>query len=395
MTSPAGGHTMRLHKLLVSTGVFLAAFSVAQADSDFDEIDSNPRDGVITASEWDAALAKPAKPKFPPAVAAAPSVPPSTAPENAEKSPGLIPWLERHVLIRKSFFNDKSINDPAKINWTKSKGEDAFYNLDLAILWKDFVASRRIAESKTFEVYFSSTPFFETHISNQADTHEEVRSQDALLWGVPFTFNFLPRDPPVSIADIEAGRVDPPKHFVEGHSFSIIPQYRMDRLNDIRAFEVAAAYTPLTVPALNIGVSNQLFGLAWLQFRWRPFLGFEVGRYLDGNELVTPNEPEDYSRFFARVHAELEIIGRLALVTDYTWRKDLRKPNQDHHYSEISLVVALDQDREVTTLDGAGKVKEQETVPAHFSVGITWKRGEDAPIFKDTDLFTAWLGTKF
>lgn len=387
-----------LATILVLALVFTDARAAGATFKQFD-LDDN---GTITPDEWEKVMAQPATPKFPPAVAKPPSVPTPTTPDNVDRGQGLIPWVEKHFLIRKSFFADPGINDPAKASWTRTKGEDAFYNVDLAIMFRDLMRPLP-AEFQSYRLVVTSTPFFEAHISNRSDTHDEVLSQDSVIYGVPITFDFLPKDLGATIEEMEGGTKKPPKLFVTGHSFSLVPQYRADRLHDIRAFEVSLSYTPITVPSLCIGVDRPLFGTTWLHFRWRPFIGLEVGRYDDGNELLVPAAPDDYTRFFTRIHAELDLGERLAMVADYNWRRDLRSPDRDYHYSEISLVLGLDGYRQVQELDGAGRpvvdektrVLSRPTLTPHFSVGVTWKRGEDAPTFKDVDLLTAWIGMKF
>ncbi len=341
---------------------------------DFADFDTN-HDGVISKQEFAAHTATEAKTK----PASGKSEVAVEKPAKKEKG-GLVGWLERDFEIRESLYTpggelDPSIN-PAKLSWTKARHQDAFYQLDAAVLWKPSFLSGGTTIGGSALGWFLQ-PSFEAHVST-----EPTSSQNQLTYRVPLTLNYIPGGREI-LAGMDDPNAVPKKRFITVHTLMVSPTYQTDRHNDTRAMEAEIFYTP-TIPSLAIGVRQPLFGSNAVQFLWRPYVGAELGDYLERDETTTLPIENSISRFVARAEGELLFGERFAITGSYVHRTEFNGEERSFNYGEVSALVILD-----TTLP------EDETEPPHFTMGLTYKRGKDAPEFEDVDAVTAWLGIRF
>jgi hypothetical protein len=294
-----------------------------------------------------------------------------------KKELGLIGWLERDFQLRQSFFTPKESVNPAKFSWSKAKGESSFYHLDAAVLWRPAFLSDGEELGNGVLSWFIQ-PSFEAHISNQKGA-----AQDQLTFRVPFTLNYVPGGASVIKGMDTPGAVPDKGHFITVHTFLVSPTYQTDRHNDTRSLTAEIFYTP-TIPDLAIGVRQPLFGTESVQLLWRPYIGLELGDYLERDATTSMAVERQVSRFVGRAEADLQFGRRFALVGSYVSRTELNGECRSFHYGEISAVLVLD-----TTLP------EDESKQPHFTTGVTYKRGKDAPKFKQADVLTAWVGVRF
>ncbi len=341
---------------------------------DFADFDTN-HDGVISKQEFAAytaaeAKAKPATGKNEVAV---------EKPAKKEKG-GLVGWLERDFEIRESLYTpggelDPSVN-PAKLSWTKARHQDSFYQLDAAVLWKPSFLSGGTTIGDSALGWFLQ-PSFEAHVST-----EPTSSQNQLTYRLPITLNYIPGGREI-LAGMDDPNAVPKKRFITVHTLMVSPTYQTDRHNDTRATEAEIFYTP-TIPSLAIGVRQPLFGSNAVQFLWRPYVGVELGDYMDRDATTSLLFEKNISRFVARAEAELLFGERFAITASCVHRTEFNGEERSFNYGEVSALLILDT-----------KLPDNEKEPPHFTMGVTYKRGKDAPEFEDVDAVTAWLGVRF
>lgn len=354
---------MRRFTTALAVAAIASSFSLVHAD-EFDRLDKN-HDGVVTREEFAA------REEIDPGrkETAAPTKNP-TSTVKTEKG-WLIRALERDFKIRKSFLSDADSADPAKLSWTKAKDSAAFYQLDLAVMWTPtFLDSQRGWPDKKVGpdlLGWTVTPSFESHIAT-----DPKASQNSLTYRIPVTLSYDINGWARDLAGVSGGQM-PPRSFVENHALIISPTYQTDRQNGTTAMEVEIFYTP-SIPDLALGVQKDL-APGWLSFRWRPFIGFELGEYT--NTGSTGNANTDIARFSAKIQAELWFGKHLALAADYVHRTEISGDQRSFNYAELSAIYLFDPSDK------------------HFSTGVTWKRGKDAPNFQDVDVLAAWFGVKF
>lgn len=284
-----------------------------------------------------------------------------------------VTWLERHVQIRGSYLNEKGSKDPAKFGLTKAENVPLYYNVDAAVTY----ISENITPGWELGGSPMSTtiePFFEAHVSNNPK-----QSQNSLTYGVPTVFR-LTSAKSENIADAFSDKqTQPTKAFVSDQAIYVMPLYQTNQEQETRAMLVSAVYTP-TIPRLYEGVALQLFNDN-LQFNWRPYGGFEFGSYFPDAE----GDSDGIARTYFKVGAELTLFERFALTAFYINRINMTGEGQStYNYFELSAILLLDR----VLASKAGQIN-------HFSVGVTWKRGEDAPDFQDINVLNGWLGVQF
>jgi hypothetical protein len=372
-----------------ATLVALLGYAAIAFASEFDEIDTN-HDGVISREEWNAWNKKTSQ-----AESVEKKAPAKTqASSHEDRSAGVIKWIERNFEIRQSFFGtgtssldtasefsglgesvvSTASSDPARVSWTKPSNGSAFYQVDAAVLWRPSLLSSGTQLPGNPIAWFVE-PTFEAHVSSQPGS-----AQNQLSYRSPITLDFYPDQN--EIAGMDNPNAVPPKRFISVHTFIISPTYQTDQDNNTRLIEGELFYTP-TIPSLAIGIRQPIFGLSKVQVRWRPYIGFELGDYLSENKSTGAASESNISRFVFRAAADLSLGDRFSLSGSYVSRIELNEGGTSFNYGEVSGQMFLDP-----TLPTNGE-------PPHFSIGITYKRGNDAPDFANVDSVNAWLGVRF
>jgi len=358
--------------------------------SEFDEIDTN-HDSVISREEWNAWKKKTSR-----ADTVGEKAPVETqVTSHEEKGLDVIKWVERNFEVRESFFGTgtSSLNtssefsglsgsvastassEPARVGWTKPTNGSAFYQVDAAVLWRpSFLSSG--TQSLGDPIAWFVEPTFEAHVSSEPGSE-----QDQLSYRSPITLDYFPGGKEV-IAGMDNPNAVPTRRFITVHTFIMSPTYQTDQDNDTRLIEGELFYTP-TIPSLAIGIRQPVFGLTKIQFRWRPYTGFELGDYLSQNKASGSPSESNISRFVFRAAADLSLGERFSLSGSYISRIELGEAGKSFNYGEVSGQMFLDP-----TLP-------MNDEPPHFSIGITYKRGYDAPDFVSVDSVNAWLGVRF
>src|SRR5262249_48213112 len=154
----------------------------------------------------------------------------------------------------------------------------------------------------------------------------------------------------------------PKKRFITVQTLIISPTYQTDRDNNTRSIEAEIFYTP-TIPCLAAGIRQPLFGLTSVQLRWRPYVGFELRDYLRRATAASSMfHHHDIARFTIRAELELALGNWFALTGSCVSRTDLGDAHDSFNYGQLSGQLFLDP---VLPTNGD---------PAHFSIGITYKR---------------------
>jgi len=289
--------------------------------------------------------------------------------------------LENSVRIRD---DSKQINgapvadEPAKLAWVKPRGENSYYTIDAAILWtpafldwewRKFDDEQRAPSGQplsSWEFAGRIRPSFEAHISTQTGAN-----RNQLAYAVPFegkAFRF-PGAPQRAGGEIVDG---PP---FTGHSLAVTPTYVTDRSASIRTWGVDVDYEP-SMPALHLNgdAPSAVFGskkflvgtTARAGFTWR---SIEAG----AGPLSTGM---DYSQL--RVEAGITVVlgERLTLTSKYVGLTNLSGEGDNHTFLETSAQLKLDK-------------------RDHFTVGVSYFKGEEEPTYEEVNTLTAWVGVKF
>lgn len=261
--------------------------------------------------------------------------------------------LGDYFLLRKSFLTSDDATEPAKFSWTKSKGESAFYEFDLALGLNPngFPFLHSGTSTQYWEFNWKIQPTFEAHTSTKAKAE-----QDSLSGRLPVSLYLQPNF----------------ETFVSQHKIAISLVYETDRHQETTTIGGDLYYTP-TIPALAIGVEKTFNKVT---FRWRPFIGLEGGHILENDNNALDPSKSEFFRLVLKFHADVWIGKHFVVSADYSMRDDLLGDSAVHHYYEVSPTLFLDKDH-------------------HFSVGVTFKRGKTTPDFSDVDSINAWVGVLF
>jgi hypothetical protein len=293
--------------------------------------------------------------------------------------------LEDYFSIRKSFLSADDETEPANFSWTRAVGAPSFYSIDVAILLKghsnnnesvgfSFLGGR--TDLGDYKLRWKIEPTFEAHISTN-----NTNAQDSMSARLPVTLSWEPHSLDAQISE---------------WFLTASPVYEFDRLNNNQTIGGDAF---LTANVFSVGIGQFL----WLTgrptprfqpdngvvFHWRPFVGFEAGHVIDAEAGTVLSEQSEFARFATKLHAELAWVhkraeseknelpytNRFIVAANYYFRHDFIG-GSTHNYFDVSPTWYLDDEE-------------------HFSVGLTYKRGETTPKFAKVDELTLWLGTKF
>jgi hypothetical protein len=329
----------------------------------------------------------------------------------AVEEPTVGSWLEHNIEIRNSFYDSKQADSPAKISWTKNIDQAAFYTIDAAVVGTFLQKHPSSFNLLDQAVFLAVSPLFEAHISSQANTSTKHNSQDSLLYALPVTFTYGRSLTPSEITDWMAGPTvnDPGSKYrssdwIQGEII-LNPAFRMDRENNVNAFEGGAYWKPGTWIPVGVNVRKRILK-NFLTFRWEPIVGFEIGEY-DNTSDLSPNIPKNYYRGFFRIHVEAGLGPEgqppFTLTADYTLRDELSSVGSAYNYSEISAIYNVDPDRIAPVADANNTPKVDPStgkpvyvnIPGHVKIGATWKHGQDVPLFTNINTYTAWVGVQF
>jgi hypothetical protein len=297
-------------------------------------------------------------------------------------------WLDRVSLVLENSVrirdDSKQINgppvadDPAKLAWVKPRGENAYYTIDAAILWtpafldwdwKKFDDEQRAPSDlqlSTWEFAGRIRPSFEAHVSTQTGAN-----RNQLTYGVPFegkAFRF-PGTPQRAGGEI----VDGP--LFTGHSVALTPTYVTDRSASLRTWGVDLDYEP-SMPALHLNGDgpSPVFGYKQFLVGTTARAGFTWRSIEAGTGALSTGM--DYSQFRAEAGIKAILVERLTLTGKYVGLTNLSGEGENHTFLEMSAELMLDK-RE------------------HFTVGVSYFKGEEEPTYEKVDTFTAWVGVKF
>ena len=301
-------------------------------------------------------------------------------PEEQPKDDALSASVAKYFSIHKSFLSgvDKDSTDPAKFNWSQAKGSPSSYTLDLAItLQKDY--QPHLLDLFT-ALGYRWTPLlngiFEAHVSTIPKT-----AQNQLLYQGLVEF---------------LGVADSDNSFVQAHHLYIRPGYETDKHSDLRQERLDIDYTP-DLRLFGWGQAQSLSDLfgnnqsqsgatpatkKWpVTFYWRPIVGAEFHSVDSGLQVVTrsaalPGLENDYGFFRFSLKAEVKIVDRVTLSSSWIHRTELYGGGGSHNYLELAALLTLDPDK-------------------HYSVGASYKRGEDSPAFADLNVVSAFVGFQF
>lgn len=185
---------------------------------------------------------------------------------------------------------------------------------------------------------------------------------------LPFTLDFA------TFAPHSPGKVP----FWQGSEFVAAPAYETDKAGKIRDWEGNFLFTPeLNLPGY--GAGQRL--LQDLSFRWRPFVGFELGNATQHEPGYVPSM--DYARFLFKLQGMLSITKAFDLNVEFDARAFLTRgpfENSDQRDFEYLLVSPT------FWLDPLHK---------HLAIGLTYKNGKSTPKFQEENAISAFLGARF
>ncbi len=309
----------------------------------------------------------------------------------------LTKWLKDNFSIRSSseFFENAQFGHPAKISWTKSKGQKSFYTIDAAVLWRpdvlrknwitineDDPANPSVEHTQHTQfmgghLHWQIAPSFEAHVSTEVGASKDqlrYAAETALRW-----------DTPSGIKDelnAAAGKFEQMPLRVSAVNINLSPEYVTDRGNHIQTTGGILTIAPV-VPRLGI---NTLFPIAlfgskdwsWLLQARAGFKAIEVeeGEKLLATGLRQAAVDRSNGAFTADVGAALNWKDRVELSGTINHYMEAYGNLGTHTFYEVSAAFQLDP-------------------ASHYTAGITYSRGEAQPKFTEIDTVTAWFGLEF
>lgn len=334
---------------------------------DFESLDMN-RDGVVDRSEYEN-LEKFKQPEN------------TTEDEknNEEKKDSFN--LSNFISLRQSFintagittpscvsFNDCGNSDPATFSYTLNNGEDSF-NVDAAIGLKFASGDFAFRPNKDAHRYINLLidPVIEADVSSSdAANNNSLKAAVPIILSLNDTQTLPPRvREKAEIPDRE------PKFFRQ-HNLIGVPKYEADQGFDTQIIGLDLLYTP-TIPDIGIGSALRKGKIG---FRWIPVIGFEFGQIITNQQALTTLPSATFVRATARLRAELGITSSLVFSTDYVARVDLTGNQDFNDFLDLSLNYFLDDQQKI-------------------SVGLSYKNGETAPTFENSESLRAFFGLKF
>ena len=293
-----------------------------------------------------------------------------------------ISFLENNFRIRDDsagISGDAVADDPAKLAWTRSRGEDSFYTVDAAVLftpaWLDWQWEKletEEGENEELQGWVGGArirPAFEAHVSSQQGASRNQLTYSGLIQGRLKWF-------PGGHDNVRTEALLPERlPFFSAHYFELAPLYITDREASVRTWGLDMKYEP-SVPFLNLNhdVARPLFHLSWLEGSMKGSIGLAIRTYEQGNPIAAANA--DYGEFVAAYEGAVVLFHKLTLRAKYAAASDLWGDMKSHDLFEGSAELLLDERN-------------------HFTVGLTYVCGEEEPTFAKVDSLTAWVGVKF
>jgi Ca2+-binding EF-hand superfamily protein len=275
-----------------------------------------------------------------------------------EDSKGFFDVIGNVVRFRKSFLSAATEAQPANFSWTKTPTNTSF-SVDAALglqpiqLYETTIGKH--------ELVLEIAPSVEGHVSS-----DPKASQNSISARIPFDFR----------EGLTANYVK--DAWLPSQYFTVTPVYETDKSWKTKTISLQPLYTP-NIPKLGIGSFLPLVGArtnALVYLRWRPYVGFDIGRVLDSGGNASLRAKADYWRFYSQAHGELWITDQFLLAADIYDRLLLNGNGKNYVYAEISPTLYVDTNQ-------------------RFSVGITYKNGKTTPAFNEVHSLNLWAGIKF
>jgi hypothetical protein len=152
-----------------------------------------------------------------------------------------------------------------------------------------------------------------------------------------------------------------------------------DQRFDVKKFSFEALFTP-TFPKLSVGVSKPLDTASPFQFRWRPFLGFDIGRTVKkGASKETQNT---VFRLTPRVTAKLKL----------NFLNEVLKLNEVYLWMDNTFYYLPLESKTKRNFFTSGL---EFDVTDNLGFGLTYKNGESAPKFNRVNTLGATISIRF
>jgi hypothetical protein len=276
--------------------------------------------------------------------------------EKAEDEQGFIADMAKVVSLRRSFFGADADTEPAHFSWTQTR-DDSSYTIDGAVSLVSLAQWQSFRLGDDWNMKIEPEPTFEAHVSTEKDA-----ASDSLTARLPFRFILAPSDP--------TGK------FFKSHVFCLSAVYETDSDCDTRSIRLEPLYTP-NIEVLAIGQRMKLFGdRSAVSFRWRPYVGAEMGRVLDPGDANTAGDSRDFTNLVLRLYGEVWFGERFVVTADFVEHCTSQGERRTYQYGEISPILYVDKFK-------------------HLSVGMSFKDGMESQTSQDVRSLSLWAGLKF
>ena len=322
----------------------LAAMLRDTAEKKFDAMDLN-KDGVVTKAEMDAAAQQDAKEQIIESgngetidrpnlkVFLASTDPEFAAAQNKD-------WFSKNLpnlTVQQSFSSEQGKALPAKLSYTYDRVKStSFYNFDGAIGYTIDASDQLLI-----------SPAFEAHTTDQ----KSATATDTLTGKILFEYF----DPAFYVTFASAYDSDSRANLgIAGTELDISPSWN---------------WVPGLGKAYPLGKSAGI--------SWRPYLVTQYGHVLDDGGLAFLAADRDFVRLGGRIESSLYLgqDASFVLTASYTNLNELTGLRSSYDYFELNTVYYLDSLK-------------------RFSIGASYKNGDQSPKFQKQDIFNVWLGIK-
>jgi hypothetical protein len=260
--------------------------------------------------------------------------------------------------VRNSALEVKGAQLPAQFSWVHTQGSEDAFQTDAAVSY-DF-AGWKLSPDGHWILYLK--PAVEAHTSTLT-----TATRDSISAKVPMEL----------VYGVGEEQFVDPNYLLKSVLISVAPTFETDHKADTTSYGADVFVAP-SVPKLGIGAP---WHIGFIYPSWQPYIGFENGyvtKTVGGMRSDT-----GFDRFVLKLHGQIFITNYFEVAADYTHRTFLgdgpfaNSNDISFNYVEASAIFWLDP------------------IDQHFSLGITYKKGEAPPKFTMVDSITAFVGIKF
>ena len=262
-----------------------------------------------------------------------------------------VDWSQPSLLMRvvQDFAVANSRATPAKLNWTKSAGDDAVFGADAAIRFDYYNPA---ISKRTSPVHWR--PAIGLELERSGAGAGAKRLQKYYLWADLFAHHDM--------------------GVWQSSQLQFGPVFERETVKNIDKLAGEIEWVPyLLFPRFTTGIYQPVLGSSNLHFYLSPRLALEFNELLDA-----PDDPALVDDSFFRYGARMGLAWGKHLTLDYeaNQRRPIDDFGESFFYNEAQLNWSLDEEK-------------------RYTLSLSYKNGEDFPDFESVEEYTAGIGIKF